>query len=891
MLAGCIDAANAALVCHDDIASSKVAQTAEESARALADLSTSEAWNVVSTLTQYRAMGDVALDLLLRLDSSAAVAAIQEDLLVLTEALEHVSDFLPRRSADTPKHSVGRSTKKRQRRRIRPSREIRTEIANAMRNKPWLVGGILSSNEHLARKTRKCILDAMEGCYNGDDVPSLGKAILAVRTHALLVHSIGIGSGSSFGSGSAFVQSSMEAIDIINGKFSGRGSDELRILSICACLLTCSKFAPIAEAKQTFINSPACSACSACLLGLLDDAGSVEGDTFAGRAVSCFLSQDGSELERLVTGRILGAEQTGCLSSGFFNTCRWASSKISSDDANGMTQNALRSIDGLNDSTRRGGISSKDLEKEVKALLDDPVKCRKVIEEDGIVALLENVVKSTLSEEDTTMPLILPLLVEALAKKGSWRRANALDAESEGVRCQLVLQLLYSLLFLQDSPNSPFVVDPRYFPLTEICNFCRENSFINDTVASRLNFLSSTYVPEVLSSNRPEEPAIDKMLSANVERKISISMVTNAIKSCNIKASSSEHALALGRRAELLYLRAKAEFPANDVDTAVACTLISSANLPPRAYTHTLLCKDPLLILKCHMSVWKCPGLRRIVLSILQHLLDANNFIALQDAPTEESGHQMLAARDAVVARCLLISGCNSFAMDDSETTSKKIGTATRCSNTIAFIRSLIANRPGVITTLVKQSLPNKAIDWLIEIAPECFGDAKLLIGSLSDRNSTLTAAERMVTADAALRIAIAHGSQDDAVANQLTYAALNTLVSSFFLSLGPVGVPVNILHEDDGRSDVTQTCRKATFRMLSAIQSMVESANQNRATAGDMHSEARRILSKMAAMCKSESALGGTSGTVAMRRKALLKELWDAIVRAGNALGGGLQA
>jgi len=271
--------------------------------------------------------------------------------------------------------------------------------------------------------------------------------------------------------------------------------------------------------------------------------------------------------------------------------------------------------------------------------------------------------------------------------------------------------------------------------------------------------------------------------------------------------------------------------------------------------------------------------------------LDANNFIALQDAPTDEAGHQMLAARDALVARCLLISECNNFAMD-SETTGKKFGTAARCSATITFIRSLIANRTGVVTTLVQQSLPDKVIDWLVEIAPECFGDATLLIGSLSDRTSTLTAAERMVTADAALRIAIAHGSQDDILAQQLSYAALNTLVSSFFLSLGPVGVPVNILHEDDGRGDITQTCRRATFRMLSALQSMGESDRRTN-TSGDIdiQSEARRILSKMATMCKSESALGGTTGTVAQRRKALLKELWDAIVRAGNALGGGLQA
>jgi len=57
------------------------------------------------------------------------------------------------------------------------------------------------------------------------------------------------------------------------------------------------------------------------------------------------------------------------------------------------------------------------------------------------------------------------------------------------------------------------------------------------------------------------------------------------------------------------------------------------------------------------------------------------------------------------------------------------------------------------------------------------------------------------------------------------------------------------------------------------------------------MVTEARRVLSKMAVKSKSEKALGGASGSVATRRKALLKDLWDSIVLAGNALGGGLTA
>ena len=857
----------------------KVLKTAKASARALADLSTAEAWNVADTLSQYRVMGDVALDLLITLDPSAAVVTVQEDLLVHNEALKRSSAELHR----APKHSTRSRSKKRQRRRIRPNREIRTEIAAVRNNKPWIVGE-LAVDDELARKMRKCILDTMESCYNGEDVPSLGKAILVVRTLALVVHSVGIGSGSSFGSGSAFVQSSMNAIDIINGKFSEKGSDDLRTSSICACILTCSKFPPIADAKQTFINSPASAACSACLLGLLDPIDSAESDNFAGRVVSYFLSQDGSELERLVVGRVLGlgAEQTECPGGGFFNTCRWASSKIDTDDAKQLSRKALDSIVGLFDGIRRGSISSQELEEGAKKLFGDPERCRRATKEAATVYFVENTVNVALSGAASKMPLVLPLHVGALSQKLSWRQSDLHDAGSEATRCQLVIQLLYSLLFLEESPSSPFVIDPRAFPLAEVCAFCQESSLVCDDIASRIQSLTAMHVPDVLSTTAPVEPDIDNMVCGGSNRKISIAMVTGAIEACRNEAASDD-ANDLARRAELLYSRARADIPSNDVDTAVACALISSANLPPRAYSYSLLCKDPLLILKCHLSVWKCPGLRRIVLAILQRLLEANNHITLQNAPTEEAGHQMLSARDSLVARCLLISGCNNFVLD-ADMAREKTGGATRCSATIAFVRSLVANRPGVVATLVKQSLPNKAVDWLIEISPECFGDAKLLIGSLSDRTSTLTAAERMVTADAALQIAIAHGSQDNAVAQQLSYAALNTLVSSFFLSLGPVGVPVNILHEDDGRGDVTQTCRRATFRMLSAIQSLESGRVQ-------MVNEARRVLSKMAVMSKSENALGGASGSVATKRKALLKDLWDSIVLAGNALGGGLTA
>ena len=42
-------------------------------------------------------------------------------------------------------------------------------------------------------------------------------------------------------------------------------------------------------------------------------------------------------------------------------------------------------------------------------------------------------------------------------------------------------------------------------------------------------------------------------------------------------------------------------------------------------------------------------------------------------------------------------------------------------------------------------------------------------------------------------------------------YSALAQLISSFFLVLGPVGVPVNVL-VGEGALDITQTAREGVF-------------------------------------------------------------------------------
>lgn len=169
----------------------------------------------------------------------------------------------------------------------------------------------------------------------------------------------------------------------------------------------------------------------------------------------------------------------------------------------------------------------------------------------------------------------------------------------------------------------------------------------------------------------------------------------------------------------------------------------------------------------------------------------------------------------------------------------------------------------------------------LIDYVPESIRDADALALLLAE-HSSLSAAEKLETASAALRIAIAHGHLNESAGKILTYTALTRLVSSFFLVVGPVGVPVTALDDEDGRGS-TQVCRNATFRMLRALPNV-------RGSREGLRNECGLVLQKLANLCKGESIMTGVSGPVASSRKKLLKDIYDAVTRAANAMGASIK-
>lgn len=722
--------------------------------------------------------------------------------------------------------------------------------------------------------------------------------------------------------------------------------DEFHRAALCACAVTLARLVD-GEEDQDGVSgweskdenendtdadaASALGACLKCLKALLRASVSRTSDAFASRIAGAVLAKDGARLGDLVREVLFGVDDQAVVIAhskaedaklrdrddntndpSFGIASSWASSKIDLHTASKRGWLAeVVAVDG------RAALAAIDLgqmkvpeqEKLLKDVFIDPAKCAAMMRQKGAVSLIFSSIMTPTDvsfECSSKIPLLLPLQVEQLARKVSWNvsdlqplsdrdRCSGVERKDNQQRCQFVLQLLYALRFAQLVPGSPFAVDPRLLPGGPALLFCRALSQ-NDSVSERLRLgikfigntledLAANLCPEILSAT-PDgslqcfEDATSGLSSVSPANKVSPTTVATAIRACLQGGEDPS-----GRTAERLFLNSRADFPSADVDVQAFAALLSSQHSPLRLRSYSSLCRDPLALLRCNVRSWRCRGLRRILLSILRRLLDAHDFVARKAAvPSKAIASEMLASRDALVARCLLVADSCGYRFD-RDTGGGNVSTASaaaRCPMAVSLIRSLVSKRRGLVAILVKQGLPDTAVDLLAELVPESLADAPELSVLLSERNN-LTAAERLSVADASLRIVIAHGasavasgpatSNDSPEARTLAFAAMSVLVSSFFLVLGPVGVPVDAVCEEGGK-DLTSSCRNATFRMIEAMQhiSCHRSALKN---------EARMALGKIAGLCMSEGAMSGVAGAAATKRKALLKELWDLTMRS----------
>lgn len=604
---------------------------------------------------------------------------------------------------------------------------------------------------------------------------------------------------------------------------------------------------------------------------------STKSNVIVSRAAASLHSQELSGVQDLITEALsssCAALDSSLLQDGFTKLCKWA---VINGDLDTICNRTLTHSAVVLDPSAliqmivASTIEPKKLESLMKAIFENSESASKLLRHKRAYELLEETVRFLYGIDNQAVPLVSRVSLSALVRKAISKKADV----PHTLRDQMVINFIYSLVFFDETLHSPFAFDLRDQPVVEILQLIKESEL--EEVHNTVRLIVQKHTPDIADEADALNPANATILEVSNECDLKHQDMLKLLSAALRKNLQSPDSDPSGLKVERTYLLAQRRIPFSQVDCLLISTLVALPNTPAPFFTYGMLCRDPLVLLQCPVSVWQCRGMRRSALSTLGRLLSANDSLTRQASQSEDVVNELLTSRNVVLLRCLLSLASGKGLVDHSDSSLTK---PCQCHVLTGMIRSLVANQTGLIATLIKHGLPDEVIDWLVDCVPECVNDSSALTTLLSER-SPLSAAERLKTADAALRITIAFGSRDEVEGKNLANFCLHQLVSSFYLVLGPVGVPVNALIEENGM-DLTQVCRKATFRILSALQNV-------RGSRIGLKNECSMALQKLASLCKSESGMAGVGGVVANRRKALLKEIWDALVKALNAMGSGV--
>ena len=564
------------------------------------------------------------------------------------------------------------------------------------------------------------------------------------------------------------------------------------------------------------------------------------------------LSEEEEEEEEL-------SEENNSKCDEFFNICRWANVQFLSQVTTSeevLIKNAQYNIPFLIDAARRSTMKDSEYDQHLTSFLTDPEACVILDSCSDGPTLLVAAVEALLKRSPPILPLVMPLSLEVLARKFLESRFDF--PQRNRFHSQFCMQLLYALLFLDRLPSSPFVIDPHAYPVREALRYGWDTCTSSFPLVEKLARL---HCPEVLSQLSYTLP-----ITSNI-------FFPRDIKPAILNSMSSKTNPLLSSHAESVFLFNKISWPFSDVYREAAVALLSSTKENCAHISYSDLCHDPLVLLQCSSKTWRQSTLRRILLSTLEHLILVNEIMVRRVSVTSEIAEEYLAARNVLIIRCFLILMSGSLAEDANER--KKDAIFMFCPMMIAFVRTMVTTQPGLIATIVKQGANDVVIDWIVAFIPESFSDSRLLKQFLESKS--LSAVERLKIADFSLRIVITYGKGNEGHALPLAYSALSVLISSFYLVVGPVGVPVNVVCDDEGR-DITLLCRKPMFRMIASLQAIDSKRAQ-------LRNEAVIILQKLMNLCKSD--VSGLTGTAAAKRKAVLKEIYDASMKSIASLGG----
>ena len=324
------------------------------------------------------------------------------------------------------------------------------------------------------------------------------------------------------------------------------------------------------------------------------------------------------------------------------------------------------------------------------------------------------------------IPIISPLQLESSAAKLDLSRLKR-QLSTEDMDFKFFYQVLYWFAYMDAGANSLFEFDARVLPLKEVLScfrrMSRSSPGYQSSLALYLEYFVDKHCPEVIVNLERWELVKDSRVNlTNAQKHLDRKAVKRQLSKALKAAVSHEATDQSASMAESTFILARGLLGDADLCTQVVSALLAAPNSPPPFCTYSMLCRDPLVLLKAPMQAWRYSGLRRIVLTLTASLLEANDAVS----PSDSSADELIAARNLLLVRGLLVavSGSDEGSPDN---------TPHMCSMTTNFLRKMIAKNRGLMGLLVKQSpaLPDCAQDWLVEFVPETMDDASSLISVL----------------------------------------------------------------------------------------------------------------------------------------------------------------
>ena len=393
----------------------------------------------------------------------------------------------------------------------------------------------LTEDKELAENARRFISQRMILSYKADSI-NLDEISLLTKSYTLLVYYIGVGSGSSAGSGSKLVKDSMNAIRLmaplqcsdtdLPAKYP---NDNAYKNAMCAAIVTCCRYPPIGDSGSgSIISVPAVKACLECFSSHLLHPESIESVIFSSRLSGFLIDGDAKSLLSVVLGTILSNSDSNEYRKEedvpqITSVCHWLSSEIESDQLTTMHSNGMSITSLAHDpivvaeAMRRSTTqTTNELDDLAKSILLDQDTCAKIIKISSAVTLVKESVSMLVRRPEPHIPIVLPLSLERLAQALPWKEVmNGIQESTSHLFSQFVLQLVYALEFLKHQPDSPFVVNPRSLPLKEILDLLdlssQKDSDYKD-LSTALKGLYSVHCPDIVKVIQQEESDDDELV-------------------------------------------------------------------------------------------------------------------------------------------------------------------------------------------------------------------------------------------------------------------------------------------------------------------------------------------------------------------------------------------